>query len=310
MSESSVVVPESCGALPPAIDHAPPDDVLRGIVAMLIGVASFALMDAGLKALSAHYPAMQVAALRGLASLPLIVVWVAATIGLRPLLRVRWALHLLRGTLSVLMLAAFAYALRQLPLANAYAIFFVAPLIITVLGGTLLGERVGWQRWLAIGAGLAGVVIVLRPSADGLLSLGGIAVLVSALAYAISAVSVRLLGRTDSTQTMVFWMVTMLSLIATAIALPHWVPIVASDWLPLAGVALAGTTGQIAITEAFRRAPASTIAPLEYTALAWGMGLDWLLWSNAPDLRMLLGAAVIVLSGLYLIRRERRERAG
>src|SRR5690606_20887158 len=148
----------------------------------------FSLMDAGLKTLSAHYPPFQVAALRGASSLPLVLAWALWTAGWRPLLRVRWPLHLLRGALGVAMMASFVYALARLPLSTAYSIFFVAPLLITALSVPFLGERVGPRRWAAIFIGLLGVLVVLRPSGAGMLSLAGGAVLVAAFGYAVSAI--------------------------------------------------------------------------------------------------------------------------
>ncbi len=281
---------------------------LRGILCMLAAVATFALMDTGMKLLAAHYPATQVAALRGLASWPFVMIWVLLAGGPRQLIQVRWPLHLLRGVLAVAMLAAFAFALKQLPLAEAYALFFVAPLLITALAVPLLGEYVGWRRWCAIGVGLLGTVVILRPTGQGMLSLSGLAVLGAALAYAISAVSVRLLGKTDTTQAMVFWMLTLLSVFATLLAWPEWRSVRGADFWLLAGVGASGAIGQYAVTEAFRDTPASIVAPLEYTALIWALGLDWLLWRTFPDAITMLGAGIIVASGLYLIRRESRAR--
>lgn len=278
---------------------------LRGIASMVGAVALFALMDSGLKLLSPHYPPMQVAALRGLASLPLVFVWALADGGFAQLVRVRWALHLLRGVLAVVMLAAFAYALRLMPLAEAYAIFFVAPLLITAIAALFLREEVGWRRWTAIGVGMCGVLIVLKPSGAGMLTLGGAAMLVAALGYSVSAIAVRVLGRTDSTQSMVFWMLAMLSLFATIAAWNDWKAIRPEDWWVLAGIGVTGAVGQFLVTYAFSASPASIVAPFEYTALAWAMALDWVLWKTLPDARMLAGAAVIVLAGLYLLRRER-----
>jgi drug/metabolite transporter (DMT)-like permease len=280
---------------------------VRGMLVMLVAVAMFALMDTGMKLLAAHYPAAQVAALRGLASWPFVVVWVLLSGGPGQLLRVRWPLHLLRGVLAVVMLAAFAYALKRLPLAETYALFFVAPLLVTALAVPLLGERVGWRRWCAIGVGLLGTLVILRPSGQGMLSLSGLAVLVSALAYAIGAVSVRLLGRTDTTQAMVFWMLSLLAVFATVVAWPDWRALRGEDFWLLAGIGATGAAGQYCVTEAFRRTPASLVAPLEYTALVWALGLDWLLWRTFPDAITFVGAGIIVASGLYLIRGERRE---
>ena len=278
---------------------------LRGILFMLAAVAAFSLMDTSLKVLSPHYPPMQVAALRGLSSLPLVLIWIALSGGFHHVLSARWSLHLLRGVLAVLMLAAFAFALRDLPLAEAYSLFFIAPLLVTALAVPLLGERVGWQRWCAIGVGLIGVLVVLRPDATRMITLGSAAVLFAATAYSLSAITVRVLGRTDSTQGMVFWMIVLLSLFAGLAAWKDWMPIHAEHWWVLAGLAFSGAFGQYAVTEAFKHTEASIIAPFEYTALAWGVGLDWLIWKTLPDRLMLVGAAIIIASGIYLIRREK-----
>jgi len=207
--------------------------------------------------------------------------------------------------LSIVMLGSFIYALRTLPLAETYSLFFVAPLIITALAALVLGERVDWRGWTAIVTGFCGTLIVLRPTGAGVLTLAGLAVLVSATGYAESAIAVRVLGRSDSTQAMVFWMLAMTSLFATALAWRDWMPIKTEHWTVLAGLAITGAVGQYAITDAFKRAAASRIAPLEYTALVWGIILDRVLWHTLPDAVTLCGAAVIVASGLYLLRRER-----
>jgi drug/metabolite transporter (DMT)-like permease len=272
---------------------------------MLASVGLFALMDAALKLLSTHYPPFQVAALRGLASLPFVLVWALATVGPMRLLQVRWPLHLLRGVLGVLMMASFVYALRSLPLSTAYTVFFVAPLLITALSVPVLGERVGPRRWVAIAIGFLGVLVVLRPTGEGVLTLAGFAVLLAALGYAVSAITVRILARTDSTQAMVVWLMTSIALGAGALALPHWVPLQAAHLWLIAGLGVAGALGQYTVTEAFRHGEASSIAPLEYTALIWGVALDFSLWGVLPDGMTWVGAAIIVLSGLYLLRRER-----
>ncbi|MGJ7903965.1 DMT family transporter [Lysobacter sp. 1R34A] len=277
----------------------------RAMATMLIAVVMFSIMDALLKLLSAHYPPFQVAALRGASSLPFVLTWALASGGLKPLLRVRWSLHLLRGVLGIGMMATFVYGVHRLPLSTAYSIFFIAPLLITALSGPILGERVGPRRWVAIGIGLIGVMVLLRPSGEGMLSLAALAVLAAALGYAISAITVRLLSRTDSTQAMMVWLMVMLTVGAGALALPAWTPIRGEDLWLIAGLGVAGSIGQYAVTEAFRLGEASLIAPLEYTALIWGVLLDLSLWGVLPDSTTWIGAAIIVASGLYLLRRER-----
>ncbi len=278
---------------------------LAGIAWMVAAVGALSMMDAAMKWLAPHYPPLEVAALRGACSLPIVLVWVAVGGGFRQVLSRRWLLHLTRGALSVLMLGAFITAVRALPLADAYSIFFVAPLLVTALSVPILGERVGGRRWAAIAVGMLGVLVVLRPTGAGALTWAGLAALTSAGCYALSVIAVRVLGRTDSTLSMVFWFTTLLTLGAGALAARVWVPLRPEHWPPLAVLAVTGTSGQYAVTEAFRRGEASAVAPFEYTALGWGLVLDWVLWSTRPDASVLAGAAIIVGAGIYLVRHER-----
>ncbi|MBV8665489.1 MAG: DMT family transporter [Burkholderiaceae bacterium] len=271
---------------------------------MIGAVMLFSLMDSALKLLSAHYPPLQVAALRGMSSLPLIcayVVWRKAT---PSLFKVRWSLQLARASVGIATLAMFSYGLQTLSLANTYAIFFVAPLMITALSVPMLGERVDASRWWAIGIGFCGVLVVLRPSGAGMFSPAGLGILAGATGYALSAIWVRMLGRTDSSESMVFWWIFPLAVGAGLLAWPHWVAIRAEDWLVIAGLGLAGFFGQLLVTLAFKHGEASSIAPFEYTALAWGVALDWSLWHTLPDRTTLIGAAVIIVSGIYLVHRQ------
>ena len=285
--------------------HAPRRSPLAAAGWMLAAVASFSLMDAGMKLLSAHYPPLQVTLLRGAASLPFVLVWVLASAGVRSIVPVRWGLHLLRGVLGMVMIGCFVYALRRMPLSTAYTLYFVAPLLVAALSVPLLGEKVGPRRWTAIGIGLLGVVVVLRPGVDGLVSLPGLMVLLAATAYAIAAVTVSLLTRTDTPQSMVVWFLAIMAVGAGLAAIPGWVPLRWEHAALILGMGLAGAFGQIALTSAFMRGDASMIAPLEYTGLVWVIAWDWLLWQTLPDTATWTGAAIIVASGLYLLRRER-----
>jgi drug/metabolite transporter (DMT)-like permease len=283
---------------------------LAGIAAMLTGVAAFSFMDAGLKLLTAHYPSTQVAALRGLSALPVVFVWALFAGGARQLMRIRWPLHILRGVLSVLMLVSFSYGLKSLSLARTYSLFFIAPTLIAVLSILLLGERVRRAQWIAIAVGFVGVLVVLKPDAAGFGWTGSLAVLGTALCYALSSVLVKIIGRTDSTQSMVFWMTGMLAFGSTLLALPVWKPILPEHYLIIIGVALTGAVGQLGITEAFKHAPAASVAPLEYSGLAWVIMIDLAVWSVVPTWRTLLGAMVIIASGIALVRQEARHTAG
>jgi len=277
---------------------------VKGGAIMLLGVGAFSIMDAGMKTLAAAYPPMQIVSVRCFASLPLIFVWVALRGGFRDVLRVRFGLHVLRAAIGIVMLTSFIYGLRRLPLSEAYSIFFVAPLLITVFAALILGERIEWQRWAAVAIGLAGVLIVLRPAGAGVATLPGIAVVIGAIGYALTAIMVRIIGRTDSTDSMVLWLLILMGAGATLLALPHWLPIQPQHWIAIVAVGIGGCLGQWAITEAFRLGEASFLAPFEYSALVWGLAFDWTLWRTVPEARAMAGAAVIVASGMYLIRRE------
>ncbi|NHZ80987.1 EamA family transporter [Massilia sp. CCM 8695] len=272
---------------------------------MLIAVVMFSLMDTALKLLSAHYPALQVAAMRGLSSLPLVFAYVGWRGAFGTALQVRWPMHLLRAALSITMLALFAFGLRKLSLAEAYSIFFIAPALITALSVVFLKESVDLARWIAIAVGMGGVLVVLRPSGTGMLTLGGLAVLGAATCYAVSAITSRIVGRTDRAEHMVLWLMVFLAIGASALAAPNWVAVRAQDVWLLCGLALTGFLGQLAITEAFNSGEASRVAPFEYSGLAWGVALDWMLWRTLPDRYTLIGAAIIIGSGIYLVRHER-----
>jgi drug/metabolite transporter (DMT)-like permease len=271
---------------------------------MLAAAVFFSGMDAILKLFAGYYPPLQVAAMRGAASIPFVLLPLIATGRLHELRPVRWSLHILRGALGVGMLVAFVYAVRVLSLANAYAVFLVAPLLIAALSVPFLGERVDRRQWIAILTGLGGVLIMLRPSATGFISLGALAAFASAIGYAFSAITSRVLLRTDTTASLVFGFLLCLTLVAGLLASPHWVPLRGDHWWWLAAIGLLGALGQHFVIDAFRHAPASVLAPFEYTALLWGALIDWFAWATFPTVNVLVGGSVVVVTGVYLMRRE------
>jgi len=283
---------------------------MRGIVAMLLAVALFSVMDAQLKLLAGHYGPMQVAFLRGAASLPFVLLPVLLRGRLARLRPVNVRLHLLRGALSVLMLGSFVFAVRESSLATTYSIFMYAPLVVAAISVPLLGEKVSRSQWVAIAVGLAGVLLMIAPRGGGAwVSVGALAAVVAVATYSLGAVSIRLLSRTDTTESMVFWFSVLLSVGAGLLAIPGWVPLLASHWPLFVGIGVTGAAGQHFITEAFRRAPAAVVAPFEYTALLWGVVLDFAIWRALPGVMTLVGGAIVIGAGLYLMLRETRSRS-
>jgi drug/metabolite transporter (DMT)-like permease len=274
---------------------------------MLVAVASFACMDAMLKLFTEHYPPMEIAFWRGLASLPFMALPALIKGRYRDLIPHRLGMHVLRGVLMVVMLGGFIYGVRTLSLAGAYSIFLAEPLIVTALAVPLLGDRVSWRQWVAISVGLVGVVVILRPSASNVVTFGAVAALISATAYALSVIALRVITRTDSTTSVIVWTVGLMTVITGLIAVPDWIPLAREHWKWLAALGLFGAIGQHLLTEAFRSAPPSIVAPFEYTALLWGIAIDWVVWGVLPASRVYAGGGIVIASGLYLIWHERSQ---
>jgi drug/metabolite transporter (DMT)-like permease len=180
---------------------------------------------------------------------------------------------------------------------------------ITALSALLLREHVGWRRWLAVLAGFAGVLVVVRPGA-GTFEPFSMLPVATAFAYALLMLSARLVDPRESVWTLLLYL-TGTSAIMSACIVPFvWIALRPEHlWLFFA-IALAGTTGMTMITQAFRFAPASVIAPLDYTALIWATILGWFLWGEIPDVMTYAGAAIIIASGIYIILRERKSATG
>jgi drug/metabolite transporter (DMT)-like permease len=283
---------------------------LRSIAGMTAAMAMFSCMDAMLKVLAGAYPSAQVTAMRGLASLPLVFAWVAMQGGFGQVFNrhLRWPLHLLRAVFGLMTMILFTTGLRSMGLAEAYTLTFISPMVVTLLAAPVLGERVQLHHWLALIVCLLGVLVALRPDQSGFLTLGALAVLGAAVTYATGSVIGRLLSRTDPAVSLVFWSTASLAIGGLALSWSSWVPVKDAHWPVLLGIGVVGFVAQVTITDAFRHGQASTVAPFEYSALAWAVLIDWFIWHQLPDRYTLLGAAIIVGSGLYVLRRIAPDR--
>ena len=163
------------------------------------------------------------------------------------------------------------------------------------------------RRWLAIAFGMCGVLVILQPwSSNGFSLLAAAAAALATVCYSLSALTVRSLGRRDSSLSMVFWYLALVGVGSGALASTQWQAVQSGDWLSLAGIGVSGGLGQLWITEAFRRAPPSVVGPFEYTAILWAFAIDWLFWSATPSANLLVGASVVIASGIVVILDERR----
>jgi drug/metabolite transporter (DMT)-like permease len=274
---------------------------------MIAAVFVFSIMDALMKRLSAHYGALQIACLRSLSSLAFLLIpvaWKRSWVNLKasgPLL------HAVRGLLGIVMLWSFVFAVHRLTLAQTYSLFLAAPLLMTALSVPIHGERVTGRRWLVILCGMSGVLLILQPWGNGAFSMvAAAAAAVATVCYSLSALTVRTLGRRNSSMAMVVWYLGLVGVGSGALAVHEWQTVRSDDWKLLAAIGVTGGLGQLWLTEAFRRAPPSVVGPFEYTAMLWAFGIDWIFWSASPSASLLTGAAIVVGSGIVVILDERR----
>ncbi|MCB1420538.1 MAG: DMT family transporter [Notoacmeibacter sp.] len=288
-----------------AVDKPVRSHTTTGIAMMSAGVACLCVNDALAKALASGYPAVQILFLRNAIALPVAILIAWRMGGATALSTSRPWTHLLRGLIWLAAATLFFTGLGMLGLAEATALVFIAPIFVTAISALVLADPVGWRRWSAVIAGFAGVLIVVRPGMAtfqpaSLFPLG------TAFFYALLMVSARYVDPRESVWTLMVWLVGAGGLLSALIAPFIWVPVEPSDvWLFLA-IALFGTAGMTLMTQAFRFAPASVIAPFDYTALVWATLIGWLVWHEIPDAMTFVGAAVIVASGLYIVWREAR----
>jgi drug/metabolite transporter (DMT)-like permease len=284
-----------------------PERIGFGIGCALVGLFGMAVMDACAKFLGAGYAVSQIILARNGVGLLFILAFVVFSGGGLASLRPRrpgWLVA--RACANLGAASLFFTGLRYLPLADAFAIAFAAPLFITALSVPVLGEHVGLRRWAAVIFGFIGVLIVVQPGSDSfrieaLLPLG------AAFCYALA----MLIGRKQtsylSTSAILFWP-GLIAVMATLALMP-------SQWqtpdLPDLGVFLfmgtIGTAGMMLITQGYRFAPAAVIAPFDYSVLIWGVIFGWVIWRDVPTPSVWLGSAILIASGLYILHRETRK---
>ena len=196
----------------------------------------------------------------------------------------------------------YAYAL--IPLPDATAISFAAPLFITALSVLLLNEKVGRHRWTAVLFGLVGVLIVLKPG-SGMLTRGGIAALSSAFFYALAMISLRQLRDTENAEVTTLYFTFFATVITGLIAPFFWKTPDLQRGLMLTCVGLLSGVGQYFMTKAFGQAEVSAISPFIYASIIWATMFGILIWNHIPVWSTLLGTSIIILSGIYILHRER-----
>ncbi len=293
----------------------------RGILLLGIGIAVFSLQDVILKRLSGGYPLSEAMTLRGLTSAPLLMLLAHYDGGLKTLTAPGWPLMIARGCVLFVAYTAYYLGLAGLPLATAVALYFSAPLFITLLSATLLGEGAGPRRWVGVLTGFAGVIIMVRPG-SALFEWAALLPVISGMAYAVSMVSTRRMGQRQTAPALAFWgnavflagalvMAAAFGTTGTDTTSPSlafltrpWITPTPSDAALMMACGVIAAVGLTLLTQAYRIGEAQAVAPFEYSAMIWGVLYGWLFFHDWPDAVGWLGIAIIIGAGLYVLYRE------
>ncbi|WP_198671083.1 DMT family transporter [Oceanibium sediminis] len=275
-----------------------------GLMFMAIGMLSYSGVDAMAKLLTADFHPIQIVWIRqsGLVLGVLVMLCLRGTAVLRT---DHPRLQIVRGALAAGSATLFIFAVSYVPLADAVAVSFVAPFIVTALGALILREPVGRRRWIAVIIGFMGTLIVVRPGL-GVIHPAVMLVMLAASMFAVRQIISRMLSGGDRTSTTVAYT----ALVSSAILilpLPFvWVtPSTGTQISLLAACALAAALGEICVIKAMEVAQAVVVAPVQYSMLIWGTILGYLVFGQLPDGWTLFGASIIMSTGLYTLHRER-----
>lgn len=285
----------------------PPQNRLLGIGLRLGATTSFGVMAALIKlGYGAGASVVELVFYRLALGLVPLFLWIAWSGNYGAWRTSRPGAHVLRAVLGLTTMVLGFTALGYLPLAEATTIGFAAPLFSVMLSALILKEPVGKHRWSAVLVGLLGVVIVMRPGGGDLPPVGLAIAIAGAFGVGCVTITIRQIGKTDSTQTTVLWF-TGLATLAVGMLMPRFAqPHDAPTFAILIALGLFGGVGQLLLTASLRYAPVATVAPFDYFQLLWAVWFGWLIWDTHPPLTTWAGAAVIIASGLYTLYREHR----
>ena len=277
---------------------------VRAIMLMITAVACFAVLDAAAKYLSQTLPVLQVVWMRFVMHIVLAAMILRIWRNADRLKTARPGLQIVRGAM-ILGTTIFNFlALLHLQLAEAATIMFAGPIVVAALAGPLLGEWAGPRRWAAIAIGFIGVLVVTRPGLDGL----GWPALLSVVAmtcFALYSLSTRVLAQTENQEGLIFYTGLIPAIGLAPFALSVWVwPADMLSWFLMLLTGIVGGGGHWLLIKAHTHAPASTLAPFMYTQIVWMVALGWLVFADIPTVWTIIGAGIIIASGLYLLYRE------
>jgi S-adenosylmethionine uptake transporter len=278
-----------------------------GIAMMLLGVLLFAVNDTLGKWLVGAYAVGQLLLVRSIAGLCALAPFIYRVGPYAFLHPPRPGLQLLRVVFSTLEGSLFFWALTELPLAEVMTYYMAGPIYVTALSPFLLGEKVGWRRWMAVAVGFGGVVLALQPS-TGSLSLGAVCALVGSFSYACFLVATRKLAGTPGTVLMTAQLLATLLFGGVLVLAQGWTPPGALDLVLMLFLGLGSLGGNLCVNQALRIAPASVVVPYQYTLILWGMLFGYLFFGEVIGPLTITGAAIIIGAGLFIFMREQQLR--
>lgn len=281
---------------------------VRGIVLMVISAALLALNDTVTKWLTQSYPVTQVWCLRTVFVLIPILAVAAYRSLWRELRVVRWDSQVLRAALFVSTTLLIVLSLEALPLPDVMAIVLASPLFVAALSMRILGEPVGAERWAMVALGFAGVLLIVRPA--GAFQWVALLPVAAAASSALRDMVTRRISRTETSLSILFYSSIAVIVIGLASApLFDWRAVSAGAWALLALNGALNGAAHFLMIESLRFGEAATVVPFKYSGLVWGLLLGFIVWRHVPDAWMLVGAALVAVSGLYLLRLEYRPAA-
>jgi len=244
--------------------------------------------------------------------------------GLRGLRTRRLGGHLIRSCCNLFTMLCFYLALKLIPLPNAICIGLASPIFVTILSIPMLKEHVGVRRWSAVAVGFIGIILIARPTAEGinlqsLLALftdpaaagaqwGSILALLSAAAWAATQVSSRQLSTSEPSHRILFYY-SLVVVVVLGVAMPfYWITPTWHDAALFLAIGIMGTAGQFCLNQAFRYGEASLVAPLDYTGLLWATAIGWMFWGDVLTLPMIIGGLIVVGSCIYINRRGAQKK--
>ena len=280
------------------------DSTGRAIAFLMLGVLGGLGLDLCAKGLLATYSLEQFVFLRSMIGLAIFILIGRQFGGMRSLVTNKWRWHLLRTMLATGAMFGFFYGLARMPLVDALTLGFTAPLMVTALSVPMLGDHVGWRRWIAVSAGVAGVLIILRPG-GGDISFASIAVLFAAFCYACMAITARKLATTESSYALSVYVIAGPMILSMGMLTDgSWQVPDTNGWALFGLAGACSVIAWIGMIGGYRRASPALLAPFEYTALIGGAIAGYLIWDEVPDRWVALGASVIIASGLFVVYRE------